>query len=401
MKILQINPIAGHSSTGRAVSELDKYFIEHRHESFVACIDGYNVKNIYKIGNTFDRKIHSILTRLTGYEACFSNIATKKFIKYIDIIKPDIIKLNIVHSNYINYFMLLNYISQNDIPLLLVLDDCWHFTGKCVHYTTNICYKWKQKCGECPNLENGIPSFFFDRTKYMLKKKKEYLNRVPRLGVVGVSDWITNEAKQSIIKNAKIIKRIYNWVDLKEFYPKENRENIKKKYNLKNKFIILGVASDWDESKGISSFIKLSHEFNENYKVVLVGKNSNNINLGNIYHIAATYNINELAEIYSMADVFVTFSKEESFGKVSAEALACGTPVICYNSTACPELIGEKCGKVIQVDDYNGILKAINDIAERPKEFYSPYCVKYANDNFKFEKSAQEYLDTFEELINE
>ena len=416
MRILQINPIVGHSSTGRAVSELDRYFRQQGHESFVAAMSGYGVDNIYFIGSSFDRKVHASLSRITGLEAHFSTGATKKLIKYIENIKPDVIRLGIAHSNYINIFMLLDYIAKKDIPTCLVLNDCWYFTGKCMHFTTNKCYKWKESCQGCKyypkfSLNNKqddfnknsvtkvLPTLFFNNSQYMLKKKKEYLEKIPRLGVVGVSDWLTRTAKESILKSAKIIKRIYNWIDLKEFYPRENREEIKEKYNLKGKYIILGVASVWIESKGLSSWLKLAEEIDEDSRVVLVGTLEGQNFPERFFHINQTRDVQELAEIYSMADVFMTFSMEETFGKASAEALACGTPVICYNSTANPELVGEGCGKVVPVGDFNSILSALNEIKQKPKSFYKDNCVNYAQNNFKFENSAQEYLNVFRELI--
>ena len=402
MRILQINPIVGYSSTGRAVAELDRYFTEQGHETFVACIDSQytDKEKIFYIGSKLDRKVHAGLSRITGLEAHFSTFPTKKLIKYINTINPSVIRLGIAHSNYINLFLLLQYIAKKDIPTCLVLNDCWYFTGKCIHFTKNNCYKWKQTCGNCPHLQNGLPTYFFDRTQYLLNKKKTYFSKIPRLAVVGVSEWLTNRAKESILNNAKIIRRIYNWVDLKEFYPRAWREQIKEKYNLKGKYIILGVATYLNEDKGLSSFIRLSQIIDDDMRVVLVGRLSENIPLPEkLIHINETHQVNELAEIYSMADVLVTFSQEETFGKVSAEALACGTPVICYDSTANPELVGEGCGKVVPVGDFDAALHALNEIKQKPKESYRDPCVNYASLNFRFEKSAEEYLELFKELI--
>ena len=175
MRILQINPIAGHSSTGRTTSELGHYFWEHGHEDYVACFSGYDVKEKYIIGNVFDRKMHALLSRITGYEASFSYFPTHQLIKYIKNIKPDIVKLGIAHSNYINIFTLLNFLSHASIPTVIVLNDCWYYTGKCMHYTTNQCYKWKTGCGKCQHLQNGLKTYFFDRTAYLWQKKRKPL----------------------------------------------------------------------------------------------------------------------------------------------------------------------------------------------------------------------------------
>ena len=398
MRILIINPIVGYLSTGRTVFELDRFFKKEGHSSFVAAIHGFGPSNIYYIGSKLDRKIHAFMSRLTGYEAHFSTLPTKKLIKYIENIKPDVIYLGIAHSNYINLFLLLDYIAKKDIPTCVVLNDCWHFTGKCMHFTSNKCYKWKEGCGNCPHLQAGLPTWFFDRTEYLIKKKKTAFGKIPRLAVVGVSDWLTNIAKESILKDAKIIRRIYNSIDTNVFCPKETSE-LRKKYNIQDKFVILGVASCFDESKGLTSWLSLARDVGDDTQIVMVGKIENGTLPENIIHIPRIDDKEKLSLLYSMADVLVTFSKEETFGKVSAEALACGVPVICYDQTANPELIGERCGIVVPAGDYEAVLDAIEKVKKLTKNYYKPYCVSFANQNFKLEKSGREYLQLFEELM--
>ena len=400
MRILQINPIAGHSSTGRTTSELDRYFWEHGNEDYVACFSGFNVKKIYQIGNSFDRKCHAFLSRLSGYEASFSYFPTRNLIHYIRRLKPDIVKIGIAHSNYMNIFKLLQFLGEEDIPTVIVLNDCWYFTGKCMHYTTNGCYKWKTGCGQCPHLENGLKTFFFDRTATMWERKKSAFQTMKRLAVVGVSDWLVKEARQSLLKNATILRRIYNWVDLKQFYPHTVPPKTLETYHIEGKKIILGVASSWDDSKGLSNFIRLANDIDKNTYVVLVGRMPNGLTLPpQLIHVQETYNVEELARFYSKADVFVTFSKEETFGKVSAETLACGTPVVCFDSTASPEIAGNGCGQVVPVGDYYTAKTAVEKILSNGKDAYSEACIKRARENFCFETNAQQYLDLFDELI--
>ena len=119
----------------------------------------------------------------------------------------------------------------------------------------------------------------------------------------------------------------------------------------------------------------------------------------NVVHISETHDVDELARLYSRADVFVTFSLEETFGKVSAEALACGTPVVCFDSTASPEIVGEKCGRVVPAGDYAAVRQAIGEILAQGKNAYSEACVQQARQNFCYETNAQEYLNLFEELM--
>jgi hypothetical protein len=119
-------------------------------------------------------------------------------------LKPDIVHLQNLHGNYINLKRLLTYLGENDIPTVLTLHDCWFFTGMCCHYTVDKCYKWENECFECPQLHKENKSWFFDRTRKIFNDKKKWFCSIPRLAVIGVSDWITNEAKRSFLFSALI-----------------------------------------------------------------------------------------------------------------------------------------------------------------------------------------------------
>ena len=398
MKILQINPVTKYYSTGRSTSELDRFFHTMGHKSYIAAAFPTS-REEYKIGSKLDRKIHSFLVRITGMEACFSTIPTIKLSHYIKRIKPDIVKIGVIHSNYLNYYLLMEYLARQKIPVVLVLNDCWHFTGKCVHYSYNNCTKWKTGCGNCPHLENGIPTWFFDRTAILLKKKQKAVKSLPKLAVVGVSQWITNEAKQSILKDASIIQRIYNWVDLKKFYPRESSNSIDITIS-KEKKIVLGVATNWSKGKGLYDFIRLSEMLGDGYEIVLLGRiDDPSIVNDRIRCVGEVNDVNLLADYYSMSSVFVSLSREESFGKVLAESLACGTPVVCFDSTASPELVGNGCGYVAKPDDLQDVCNGIINVCSKPKSVYSERCIDFAKKNFSFELNAEQYLLLFNKLI--
>lgn len=298
--------------------------------------------------------------------------------------------------------MLLGYLAEMDIATVVTLHDCWFYTGHCFHYTLMECDKWKTGCSRCSQIHDGNASWFFDTSGQMWTKKKSAFEKIPRLAVVGVSDWITDEARQSFLQNAKIIQRVYNWVDIDIFHP-VTREKVQEKkiqYQLKDKYIILGVASQWDEKKGFGKFLELSKLLNEDEQIVLVGEvPGNSVVPENIALIPKTESVEMLAEIYGMADVFVTFSKEESFGKVSAEALSCGTPVICYNTTANPELVGKECGIVLSQDSMTDVQMAIAVIRRKGKAFYSENCRSWAGKQFAMDKCIEQYMDIYKRLI--
>lgn len=400
MRVLQINAVYNISSTGRTSREIQDY-INSKTEYIcrTAFCNGGKAEDGYIIGDKNDRKLHGALSRIFGTQGYFSTSSTKKLLNYMDEYKPDVVHLRNLHGNYMNCPMLFEYLSEKRIPVVVTLHDCWFFTGKCMHYTQENCMRWQKNCGNCPNLKEGNPSWFFDRTSKMLKDKQNWFSSLPAYSVVGVSDWIMNEAKKSIFgKNANYITRIYNWIDFNTFKPlhTDKREKLGLK---KDDFVILSVMHGW-EDEYLTRYIELSSYLKPNQKIVMVGDMSK-CTLAtpeNIIKVGLTENVNELVEYYNAADTFLTLSVQETFGKVSAEALSCGTPVICYNSTACPELVGEGCGKVCNVGDLENVAESIAELQCKGKDFYRENCVNFAHLNFDMETNIREYIKIYEKL---
>ncbi len=399
MRVLQINAVNRIKSTGRICVEMADYLNKNGNEGYIAFSDGPSYEKGYKIGTYVETKLHGLYSRIFGLQGYFSMTGTRKLLDYIEVVKPDVVHLHNLHGNYINLRLLLEHLAQNDIATVITLHDCWFYTGKCTHYTVYKCYKWKDGCGNCSRLRKDNPSWLFDRTVKMYNDKKEWFEKIPRLAVVGVSQWITNEARESILLSAKIVTRIYNWIDLDVFKP-ASKGMLRNKLNLENKFIILGVASGWSNAKGLYKFIELAELISEDMVILLVGNIDKKVSLPqNVIHIKETHKIDELVEYYSMADVFVNLSLEESFGKVTAEALACGTPVVVINSTANPELVGDRCGYIVNDDSMDKILKYILYIKKLGKKYYSEHCIKYAQNNFNIEDRLHDYVELYKKII--
>lgn len=400
MKVLQINAVYNLSSTGRTTTELHKALLENGIDSYVAYADTDKPddENLYHIGSPVDKKIHALMSRISGKQAYFSTLYTKKLLKYIDKIKPDIIHLRNFHGNYINMPMLLKYINNNHIATVVTLHDFWFLTGKCVYFTTAKCNKWQNHCEKCPDLQNGNPTWFLDRTKQMFSDKLNLFAGIDRLAFVGVSQWTTDEAKKSPICKNATVRRIYNWIDFDKFH-KTDASVFKAEKAGEKSFVILGVAASWDERKGLNSFLELSKKLGEDEKILLVGKIPDSVKLpDNIISAGVTNSTKELSDYYNAADALVTFSLEETFGKVSAEALSCGTPVVCYNSTANPELVGEGCGYVAEKNNLDEVFRFIKEIKKNKKEFYSEKCIEYAHRNFSKEERIKDYISLYKEL---
>lgn len=399
MKVVQINAVYELSSTGRTCKEMHEYFMVHGIDSYKF----YSVRNIDSdkydlIGSDFDHKLHGLWSRLFGKQACFSYYHTRKLIRKLDSIQPDVVILRNFHSNYIHFPLLARYLAKNNIATVVVLHDCWFFTGHCCHYTEIDCQRWQKECHHCPLIRTNNKSLFFDNSRSIFRNKRHLFGQISRLAIVGVSDWITNEGQKSpIFEQAVKFERIYNWINLKVFYPREVSD-LRMKLGLSDSdFIALGVSMLWDYKKGFEIYLEVAKILPE-IKIVMIGNVPDVFLPANIIVVLPTSSTDELAQYYSMADVLFNFSIQETFGKVSAEALACGTPLIVNNATANPELPGN-CGISVEGNNVQQVIDALSLIRAKGKDYYSLSCVKRANDLFDKDRNIEQYIKLFEDLI--
>lgn len=401
---MQINTVFGIRSTGSICrdieNELDgeccEFYMAYSHPGPVLPRRGY------VFGSTLDQKIHALASRATGLQGYFSADSTRKLIKKIDSLGIDIVHIHNIHSNNINLDILFSFLAENKIGTILTLHDCWFYTGKCMHYTSSGCLKWQTTCSHCPQLREGNPSWFMDRTQKMQAEKFKMFSRLDRLGVVGVSDWITSEAKKSILKNANIIRRIYNWIDIDIYKLNKDACTTRKQFGFSVKdFVIIAVASTWTERKGLNFLIDCAISLRSEVKFVVVGQIPAHLDLpNNILHIPETHDVAMLASLYAAADALINPSKEETFGKVTAEAMAAGTPVIVMNSTASPELVGPNCGYIIDDSDINSVSEAVREMKAKGKHYFSGFCREHALLNFEMKSQINQYKTLYFDLVN-
>lgn len=396
MKILQINAVYGYLSTGMIVKDIGRIIAEHGHEAFFAYQStNETVRNGHCIGNLFDWKMHALLSRLSGKQSYHSKIATYKLLKYIDEIKPDVVHLHNLHSNYIHLNILLDYLAKKDIATVITMHDCWYFTGKCFHYIDYGCNGFMNGCGNCPKRKISPPSWFFDFSKSMFKDRKEYLLAIPRLKIVGCSDWICNEAKKGFLHDADIV-TIWNGVDTDTFKPYDKNQ-MKKKYKCAGKYVVMGMANKWFLPQNKELLDKTVEQIGENDLLMIIGCNEvqlkNAEKYGNkVKAVGFIKGRKELAEYYSMADVFVNPTHADTLPTVNMESICCGTPVVTYAVCGSGELVLEGCGTVVPENDVEGMINAFKNIT--PTD-----CSSIGAQAFDRQVSYKKYLNVYEELL--
>lgn len=396
VKVLFLNTVYGTGSTGRIVKDLYDAANSTGIDAYVAY--GYSYKNIYsnekfyKIESVPELKYSILQTKLFGSHGFYNHISTRRLIRWIDTIEPDVIHLHNMHGHYLNVELLFDYIKEKNIKTVWTLHDCWAFTGHCIYYDYINCEKWKNGCGNCNQLNTYPYTWFFDRSTSNYKRKNKVLNGVPQMQIVTVSRWLENQVRESFLKKYPV-QTIYNGIDLETFHPiNTSIRTDAARYEL------LGVASPWSLRKGLDDFIALSEILDDNYHITLVGLDEKQLKKlpKRISGFRRTDSIRELVELYSTADVFVNCSVEETMGMTTLEALACGTPVVVYNATAVPEVPSESCGIVVPPRDVEALAKAITNIINM--KIPHSVCRKRAED-FQKDKQIKMYLDLYYGLI--
>lgn len=399
VKLLQINAVANSGSTGHIAEDLGILVQENGWESYIAygrkaCTSS---SKLIRIGNKLDIYMHVLKTRFTDLHGCGSKFATNTLLQHIVRINPDIIHLHNIHGYYINYPILFNFLLMQNIPIVWTLHDCWTYTGHCAHYSEIKCNKWQYQCTNCPNI-NGYPRSYYDNSKLNYHLKKKYFASLKNLTIVTVSNWLMQEVKQSFL-SIYPMRVIYNGINLEIFRP--TFSDVKRECNITNKFLILGVASTWGGGKGLNDFIELSYYLSQDEIIVLIGLDKQQIKSlpNNIYGFERTENVSKLVEWYSAADVYVNFSTEETFGMTTAESLACGTPVLVYNSTACAEIVTSEVGFVVEPHDVLGAYRIIKQL-RFAKNNYENKCRSYACEKLNKNHSYKQYWDLYNKLIS-
>ena len=401
MRILQVNTVYKSGSTGKIVKDLNNLIINDSHESFIAYSRGeHSENNCIHIGNKLDMNLHALGTRIFDKHGLYSQRATINFVKKVEKLNIDIIHLHNIHGYYMNYPILFEYLKKTNKPVIWTLHDCWSFTGHCSHYEYSECDKWQTECGNCPQLRQYPASLFFDNSKNNFLLKKELFSSLHNLTIVTPSKWLASEVKKSFLKNNEV-KVIHNGINLEIFKPLIS--NFREKYKLEKKFLILGVASVWEERKGFKYFIKLSKVLKSDEQIILIGLNDEQIKLlpSNIIAIKRTENQEELAQMYSTVDVFVNPTLEDNFPTTNIESLACGTPVITFESGGSPECIDDRTGIVVKKGNLNKLYEAIGYIKENGKEKYASLCRNKAEKYFDKNDRFKEYLDLYKIQLKE
>lgn len=403
MKILQINTVVNSGSTGRIAENIGRVLIAKGHESYIAYGRGSGISQsqLIKIGNKKDMYLHGLKSLLLDRHGFSSTTSTIKLIKEIEKIKPDAIGLHNIHGYYLNIEILFDYLKVTQIPVLWTLHDCWSFTGHCTHFDRISCDKWKTGCFNCELKRSYPSSLLLDNSKKNYQDKKDLFQGLDNLTLITCSRWLNSLLADSFLSEYPV-RTIHNGIDLDVFRPKENQD-LKYKFKIKdNEKIILGCANIWSDRKGLSDFYFLNKKLGDTHTIILVGLSKRQIEElpQGIIGIEKTRNAEELASLYSAADIFVNPTIVDNFPTTNIEALACGVPVVTYDTGGSAEAIDKDTGIVVEKRNKEMLYNAVMQILDNGKSFYRQACVARARAKFDKDDRYSDYINIYSQKVN-
>jgi glycosyltransferase involved in cell wall biosynthesis len=295
----------------------------------------------------------------------------------------------IIHLHWLNQgFINLSSLSKINKPVIWTMRDMWTFTGG-GHY--NIGFE-------------KYESSYLSKIMQNIKKKNYNKN----FHFVAVSDWLRKKAEKSFILKGYNIKKIDNNIDLKDF-SLITKNTARRKLNISTKkhIILYGAQNPQSKRKGWDIFVEALKKLDKSkYYLLIFGNFWSQKILEDIgFEYKALGYITDKASLnatYCAADLFVASSIEDAWPKTFAEAMYCGTPVVCFKNTSISEIVSHKInGYVVENFNPNQLKDGIDWLSDEARKDNS-INISARNRVLEFDAKviAKKYIDLYESVLN-
>ena len=400
MKVLEVNTVYPNGSTGRITAQIAEYTAaQPGSQVYVVFGIGEPVHRetltAVRIGASWERKLHGAIRKLFDAEGYGSYFATGRLIKLCKENPVDVVHLHNLHGCYIHMKRWFKYLKTAGIPVLWTLHDCWPLTGHCAHFSYCGCEKWKTQCERCPQKRQYPVCIGIGGSRRNYKLKKRLFSDIPSLTLVTPCRWLQALLPESYMRHVPS-RVIYNGVDTRVFRPIAS--DLRSQYGLQDKRLLMSAASDWTDRKGLPELLRLAELLNDRYRLVIIGLSQEEIRKlpSTVLGIERTNSISILRAWYSAVDCFVNPTLEDTMPLVNLEALACGTPVVTFDTGGCAEAITDACGRVVEQGNVEGLAHAVTEICEGGIE-YTAACLEQA-EHFSAERTVRAYDALYREV---
>lgn len=403
MKIAQVDVNFQHSSTGKIVADLMSGLTRNGHEVIACYGRGPNthLPNVHKIASSWEVAVHALATRVTGLTGIYSPLATQNLIRTLADFQPDVVHLHDLHGYFLNISTLVAYLKRVRVPVVWTFHSEFMYTGKCGYAFD--CTRWQSECHHCPRLREYPISWHFDFTTRMFREKRDMFKDFPHLTLAAPSEWLAERIRRSVIAGSHKVHVIYNGLDDTVFVP-GNRAQIKERLGISQKKMVLAVGSNlMSELKGGHWVVQLATQMQtEDVLFVMIGVGNTPTTLPkNVTAIAQVTNQQLLADYYSAADVLLLTSARETFSMVTAESLACGTPVIGFDSMAPKEVAPSGYGQFVAYGDAHGLRKLLDQTLRGTSLLKEPYeCAAFARARYAKSAMVTRYTAIYEQVTH-
>ena len=321
--------------------------------------------------------------------------------KKINQINPDIINVHRINGG----FFPISQLKKIKKPIVLTLHDMWTFTGGCCY--NGDCEKYKTHCGECPQLNS---TYYRDISYFLFGIKQKNLDDL-NIEIVSPSRWLADCAHNSVLLQKKNIHVIPNGVDLTVYKP-INQQWAREILNLPlgKKFILFGaIGAASLPRKGFqylqSALKNLPLSIKSNCELLTFGDtvapkmDSTGIPHNNLGKISGEI---ALSLVYSAADVYISPATQEAFGLTVLESMACGTPVVAFDTGGALDIIEHKsCGYLAELYDADSLASGIEWCLSNNENgrVISQKCRTRAIEMFDINRVAQEYYNLYSRIM--
>ena len=406
MKILIVDVYGAIHSTGKITTLQYRYMKDQGHDVRV-CYRGIKEPRIdnpdyMPVAGNIEPGLGRLAAWLTGYEGYTHPIATKKLIKITKEFNPDIVQVNILHGYYINSNQYLMFLKENDYRVCYSMFDEYAYMGKCAFSFR--CNQFKTGCkGNCPEKRRYPKSWFFDRSKFMFEAKRKIYDGFRHIVFAGTG-WVIDRAKESALlkdKHLEVIDEPINYEEI--FYPRDCSGLREELHIPADKIIVLTVAPLSDSRKGGKYFYQVAERLLDNSSIIFiyVGCNAPEPKrLPNLIPIPFVHSQEQLAEYYSLADLFVCTSLADTTACTCLEALGCGTPIAGFAEAGTPYVAPEKFSSLVNTYDVDA-LSTIVGASKKKSKAHSNACVQYARSKYSREIVFNKLESIYKKLYNE
>lgn len=387
-------------SIGKIARKLHNFLLNHGYNStfYFARWEEIGDKNAVKFETNFEVKLHGVLCRLTGIEGVYSNFATNRLIRMLDKQDLDAVYVVNLHGYYLNEAKLLKYIGKRNLPLVYIMGDEYPAWGKCGYQTD--CNHYLDECRKCPHYKDYPNSWFFDRAHDMYLKKKEAYGILKRVAFLG-PEFTINQTKVSPLLEGKNLQVIDECVDV-DFYRPRDTKTLRNDLNISDdKIVISCVAPMSNPRKGCKYFVEAARQLenDDRFVFVHVGYNiSDKSNLpSNYIPIGFLSDQEKLAQYYSLGDLFVFPSLNDTMPNACLEAMSAGTPLLCFNISGMPYMAPESICALVEPTNVEQLVEKIVNTKKKTKGIID-MCRNYAVERYDNKKYHQRLIEIAESL---